>query len=820
MTKKALLTLLLATLFLWTGATVSYALQPRAYTEDAPLVIVCDWDFPPFEFLNEKNQPDGYNIDLLSIILQRMDIPFRFEMKDRNEANEAFKNRKADLIQALSSDYDGAPYIHTTTYINTYTTHETSQELHLVGYDRQLINQIDDEYARMMQAGQLDEINDKWFHPERIHDNTPPYVLFLTLAFFVVAIGFIALSHLIRVRVKKATLRAKDLSGMMRQALSMGDYYVFEHDVPNKRMTNVYGNLLPDEGLPFDTFMASIHPDDQPEARDIFNHLLKGERQTYDLNIRWEGKYLKGYTFAEFQDGRLVHTINTVKNITHDIETERADSEMASRYMRIFEINAIAMSYYGADGQLITINENMRKLSGFDKLGDTFFRKVKLWDMPLLKKDFDPKSHIPFKVCQHMVFPEVDIDKYIDFQIYPTFNDRNELKYYTVTAYDVTEERNIWLDMHRQEKELKQVGKTIARYEKELIYLLDNSDTFVWHYDIDTDEIFFSRSLKTNELRESFDEYLDSLYEDERQNAIESIKHLCKEPQAFSTIHHFRFTHNTEEPKWYAISGMPTFDEKGNMTGLFGVLRNIDDLMNAQEQLKKERRRAEASGMMKSAFLANMTHEIRTPLNAIVGFSDLLQLVDDPNDRQEFIRIIRNNSDMLLRLINDILEASDTGQTLAITPTDVDFAQVFDDICQTLEQRVQEPGVKFLKDNPYDTFPTRLDKGRVQQVITNFVTNAVKYTQQGYIKVGYRQENGGIYLYCEDTGAGIPKDKQASVFERFVKLNDFVQGTGLGLSICKTIADHCGGKIGVFSDGEGKGSTFWFWIPCDKKLKG
>ena len=98
-------------------------------------------------------------------------------------------------------------------------------------------------------------------------------------------------------------------------------------------------------------------------------------------------------------------------------------------------------------------------------------------------------------------------------------------------------------------------------------------------------------------------------------------------------------------------------------------------------------------------------------------------------------------------------------------------------------------------------------------MLTNFVTNAVKYTHQGHIKVGYREEQEGIYFYCEDTGAGIPKEKQASVFERFVKLNDFVQGTGLGLSICQAIANRCGGRIGVTSEGEGHGSTFWLWVP-------
>ena len=170
---------------------------------------------------------------------------------------------------------------------------------------------------------------------------------------------------------------------------------------------------------------------------------------------------------------------------------------------------------------------------------------------------------------------------------------------------------------------------------------------------------------------------------------------------------------------------------------------------------------------------------------------------------------------MLIRLIDDIIEASNMSHgSIAIEPTDVDFAVVFNDICQTLSQRVQEPGVSFIADSPYDSFPTRLDKGRMQQGITNFTTNAVKYTREGHIRVGYRYEDGGILMYCEDTGAGIPKEKQAAVFERFVKLNEFVQGTGLGLAICKSIAKRCNGKIGVNSEGEGKGSTFWIWIPC------
>ena len=171
---------------------------------------------------------------------------------------------------------------------------------------------------------------------------------------------------------------------------------------------------------------------------------------------------------------------------------------------------------------------------------------------------------------------------------------------------------------------------------------------------------------------------------------------------------------------------------------------------------------------------------------------------------------------MLLRLINDMLAISTLDSSgINIEAKETDFSKDFNEICQSLAERVQNPNVQFIADNPLPSFTITIDTGRMQQVLTNFVTNAVKYTQEGHIKVGYAQRDGGLYLYCEDTGAGIPQEAQQKVFERFVKLNDYVQGTGLGLSICKAIADRCHGKIGVDSEGEGKGSTFWMWIPIN-----
>jgi signal transduction histidine kinase len=204
-----------------------------------------------------------------------------------------------------------------------------------------------------------------------------------------------------------------------------------------------------------------------------------------------------------------------------------------------------------------------------------------------------------------------------------------------------------------------------------------------------------------------------------------------------------------------------------------------------------------------------------------VGFSDLLATIDSGEEKHEMMRIIKQNCDMLLRLINDFLVIStmeSNGFTMNLQETD--FAHDFDDICQTLSQRVMPP-VEFRHENPYSTLLTRMDKERIGQVITNFVTNAVKYTSQGHITVGYRLEQPEaspqetqLYIYCEDTGTGIPEEDHERIFERFVKLNDYIQGTGLGLSICKAIVERCQGEIGVDSQ-VGEGSRFWFRIPCD-----
>lgn len=250
-------------------------------------------------------------------------------------------------------------------------------------------------------------------------------------------------------------------------------------------------------------------------------------------------------------------------------------------------------------------------------------------------------------------------------------------------------------------------------------------------------------------------------------------------------------------------------DEKVLLT-----VRDITRLKKVQEELEVARRVAEVVGEQKTAFLANMSHEIRTPLNAIVGFAGLLSNASE-SERNSYVEIIKGNTNMLLQLVNDILDMSKIeAGTLEFIYSDTDVNQIMRELEGIFRLRLEEADspVRIVFEPCLPVCFIHTEKNRVSQVLSNFLSNAFKYTKEGSITLGYKVREDDIYFYVQDTGAGIPAGKVDKVFERFMKLDAKKQGTGLGLSISRTIIKKLGGEIGVFSE-YGKGSTFWFTLP-------
>ena len=346
MIKRHIITLILALSALTALTAAPQGRHGRPYTEADPLVMVCDWSFPPYE-LNKNGTPTGYCVEVMDAILNKLEIPHRFEMRDWTKAIEAFESGQADMIHALDVVYDKPPYVQTQNFMTFYkievayrddtpplrslkqlTSKDTivvknndyaavylnqqefrpyhvryenphdalvalsngeikyylwgsmplrqeiqemaldnvrtcdvdipTGELHFTSTDEELINDIDEEFARMMQEGELEVITDKWFHPERIHHNTPRYVFFIIGLVVMLIIVFMILSQLLRRQIRKKAEKTRDLGNIMAQALSMGRFYVFEHDLATGQISNVYGNLLSEEGMDVEEFFDQI----------------------------------------------------------------------------------------------------------------------------------------------------------------------------------------------------------------------------------------------------------------------------------------------------------------------------------------------------------------------------------------------------------------------------------------------------------------------------------------------------------------------------------------------------------------------------------
>lgn len=366
----------------------------------------------------------------------------------------------------------------------------------------------------------------------------------------------------------------------------------------------------------------------------------------------------------------------------------------------------------------------------------------------------------------------------------------------------------------REQKRKKGALNALANEKENLALAIEGGTTYVWRL---KDELFifedaFWSSLGMMPKSLTFADLLVYIHPDHWEDVKLSWENL---PYTQKKITQLRCDFNGMGYQWWEFRyTTKQLSEGENKTA--GLILNIQAIKDREAELEEARLLAEKAEL-KQSFLANMSHEIRTPLNSIVGFANILAVDDElsVNERAEYIDTINKNSELLLKLINDILELSrmESG-FMSFSYEKCLVSDLINDVYMT-HQVLIKPQIEFLKEVAEIPLEINVDKDRLTQVLTNFLNNASKFTEKGYIKIGfnYLSDKNRVCIFVEDSGKGIPREEQKIIFSRFYKQNEFSQGAGLGLSICQVIIEKLGGTIELQSE-LGKGSIFLINLPC------
>ena len=468
---------------------------------------------------------------------------------------------------------------------------------------------------------------------------------------------------------------------------------------------------------------------------------------------------------------------------------------------------------YDKDGYLVDINDKELEIFGLSDKNEAL--RVNLFDNPDIPSEVKEKLRAKEDVDFSIDYDFSKISQYVNTRrngiinlttkVTALYDSQNQFINYLFINIDTTETTNAYTK--------------IQEFENLFLLIGDYAKVGFAHFNVLTRDGYaqdtWYRNLGEKEgtpMPQVIGVYAHVVPED--QAVLKNFVGEVKTGKATSLRKEVRVCRENGKYTWTSINVMVRdYRPQDGIIEMLCINYDITPLKETEQKLIIARDKAEELDRLKSAFLANMSHEIRTPLNAIVGFSSLLAETDSRSERQEYIKIVQENNELLLQLISDILDLSKIeAGTFNFVYTNVDVNETCAEIIKSMSMKVSK-GVELIFEEPFPECYIYTDKNRFTQVISNFINNALKFTQQGCITLGYEQvSHQKIKFYVRDTGMGIPEEKQKSIFERFVKLNTFVQGTGLGLSICKSIVSQMGGEIGVDST-EGVGSCFWFTHP-------
>lgn len=603
----------------------------------------------------------------------------------------------------------------------------------------------------------------------------------------------------------------------LEMVLKIGKIASWIYDDSTKVYHSLQGDALSKGGMTYDNMLKILHPDDHEITNKTIKGVLDGSIKEANLTIRFFLKEDNQYHYYESYFKLIDNSpyrkliIGTQLDVTEKVLIlEKLNNTIVKQNLAIQISNIIQWDFDVESRIFKSYNEPIINFDPDKEISPERY-------MALIHPDDRPLTDSVFKrMYKGEYFKESK-------NIMMRYGDDEEWQYFHITLQPLTVDTKgkvLSYTGYRQNiTELHTLNQKISDNNRRMTLAIKTTGMSYWDYDVNT-KSFYSFNDKVNDYDSTvplkMEDYIAVSHPDD---VGEVIRYITQMDLRVDSELHLKYRCKTKYDKvWQTmlITSSPSErDKNGNINRYIGLKYNNTEWEDIVLKLREMKDKAELSDKLKSAFLANMSHEIRTPLNAIIGFSELMKDAVDEGEKEEYFNIISANNDLLLHLINDILDLSKIESGIVTSIREYFNLNILSqEIYATMFQRVaKKDNVEFIIDTPSQDCEVFLDKNRLKQVWINYISNAIKCTQKGYIKMGYEVLENGLKIYVEDTGIGIPKENHNKVFTRFQKLNDFAQGTGLGLSICKAIIENAGGKVGFESE-SGVGSTFWAYIPC------
>lgn len=616
---------------------------------------------------------------------------------------------------------------------------------------------------------------------------------------------------------KEAEYRTEESKKNLEMAMEAANMSSWVYDVYKMEFGILHGNSVFKSGMSLEQLLPMLHSQDCVPLRELFSRLINKEVLQGQLTVRvfneQEGEfrhYESRMRLSTEHFGKL-QIVGTLLDVTEKLRMAKKTQDLLVKRELAMKVNDIVHWDFNVQMQTFEAYNDPVNDYASDKLVslEEYLNVIHPEDRSLVNDALQSMllgRNMNINLTCRIQTRHDDTWQYCNITGVPfEFGESGDVIRYTGFRQNISK-------LHQLNEELKE-----RNYKMELTFKTVGMS--YWDYDVKTRQYrSFNDSVNDFNPEKAImpEDYLKAAHPEDTERVRENIVGMSAGQYKEFSLQYRSRTKWDQDWQTLIVTGLPSErDKKGNVIRYTGIAFNNTKWEKMAQELKEMKDKAELSDRLKSAFLANMSHEIRTPLNAIVGFSELLVDSDDPDEKKEYWHIIESNNDLLLRLINDILDLSKIESGIIDRKRErFNLTQLCNELYVMMRSKIPNADVELVQDNPCPECWIFLDSNRLKQVWMNFLTNAVKYTRSGYIRMGYSVEKDGIRFYVEDTGTGIPKELQDRVFGRFQKLNEFVQGTGLGLAISRTIVEAAGGEIGFTSE-QGIGSTFWAWVPCE-----